>query len=231
MVAHGTHGVRSHGALRLPLEADGVQHGPCLAKGIVTEGGDDRLREPWRVEPARPREGFAPKEKNYDRLMALRRETQREQDSITLRRRLLSLSDRKPNSRATGYNSLVMHFSIHRIRWVARLVLAALLLAQGIHFAQACVVDADRPAMAFGADHCKAQQQTPISPNACLSQCLQADQSSSAYHADVPAAPNVAALVLPIECIQQPVPGVFTSTRIILDRSPSPAFRFCSLQL
>ena len=125
-----------------------------------------------------------------------------------------------------------MRSSIHRVRWVARLALAALLVAQGIHFAQACVVNADRPAMAFGADHCKTQnQQTPISPNACLSQCLQADQSSSIYHADVPGAPNLAALVLPIECIQQPVGRVFTSTRIILDRGPSPAFRFCSLQL
>ena len=124
-----------------------------------------------------------------------------------------------------------MHCSIHLIRRVARLVLTALLLAQGIHFAQACVADVDRPAMAFSSDHCQQQGQQTPSPNACLSQCLQADQSFSAHQAELPAAPNVVALVLPVECIQQSVVGVSTSTQIIFDSSPPLAFKFCSLQL
>jgi hypothetical protein len=126
-----------------------------------------------------------------------------------------------------------MRFSTLLIRSVARLVLAALVLGQGIHFAEACVLNVDRPAMAFTAgDHCKVHgQQAPISPNACLSQCLQAGQSSPAYPADIPAAPYVAALVLPVECIQQPILGVFTSTQTRVDSSPPVAFRFCSLQL
>jgi hypothetical protein len=124
-----------------------------------------------------------------------------------------------------------MRFSIHLIRWIARLVLAALLLAQGIHFAQACVADADRPAMAFGSDHCKQQSQQTPSPNACLSQCLQADQSFSAHQAELPAAPNVVAFVLPIECVQLLVLGVSSSTRTTFDTSRPLAFKFCSLQL
>jgi hypothetical protein len=87
--------------------------------------------------------------------------------------------------------------------------------------------------MAFDAgDQCKMhERQAPVSPNACLSQCLQGDQSSAAYQADVPAAPNVVALVLPIESVQQAVPRIFTSTRGIFHLSPPLAYKFCSLQL
>ena len=128
---------------------------------------------------------------------------------------------------------LRMRFSIQLVRSIARLVLAALLLGQGVHFAQACLLNADRPAMAFTAgDQCKMhERQAPVSPNACLSQCLQGDQSSGAYQTDVPAAPNVVALVLPIEFVQQAVLRVFTSTQAIFDSSPPLAYKFCSLQL
>jgi len=124
-----------------------------------------------------------------------------------------------------------MRFPTHLLRWVARLVIAALLLAQGIHFAQACVADANAPVMAFGSDHCKKQGQQSSSPNACLSQCLQGDQSSSAYQAELPAAPNVVALVLPIDCLQPSVLRVSSSTQSLFDSSPPLAFKFCSLQL
>jgi hypothetical protein len=119
------------------------------------------------------------------------------------------------------------------MRSVARLVLAAVLLMQAIHVARACVVHADRPAIAFSVqDHCKPQgKQAPLPANACLTQCLQADQTSTASHVPVPAAPDVLALVLPFDCIVQPVPGAYTSAQTIVGNSPPLALRFCSLQL
>lgn len=126
-----------------------------------------------------------------------------------------------------------MRFTAHWIRSLARLVLAALLLAQGIQFAQACVMNAHRPALAFAAgDHCNVPgKQAPIVPNACLNQCLQADQSSAAHHVGIPGAPDVVVFVLPVECVQSSVLGVVTRTQFIGDSSPPPALRFCSLQL
>ena len=124
-----------------------------------------------------------------------------------------------------------MRFSLHQFRWIARLVLAALVLAHAIQFAQACALDAQRPAMAFAADHCKTpDQQAPMSANACLNQCLQPDQSSTA-EAGLPPAPNVVALVLPVERIGQSLRSVVTTSEAVFDSSPPLTIRFCSLQL
>ncbi len=118
------------------------------------------------------------------------------------------------------------------IRVIARLMMGALLLVQGIHFVQACVVAIDQPTMAFAASgECQMQgSHGPVSPNACLSQCLQGDQSSPAYQIALLAAANVAVLSLPLP-INTSSPLKPCLAESIGNRDPPPLIRFCSLLL
>ena len=127
---------------------------------------------------------------------------------------------------------LTMLLRTRLVKSIARLMLAALLLVQGIYVAQACVFNADRPTLAFAqADHCKMQDKHgSVSPNACLSQCLQADQSSAAHPADIPPAPGSVLLVLPLLSDGAMAKG-FSKIDPINDTGPPPLRRFCSLLL
>jgi hypothetical protein len=126
-----------------------------------------------------------------------------------------------------------MLFRTRSIKTCARLMLAVLLLVQGIHFAKACILPSDAPAMAFTTgEPCKmpmGDEQDPITPNACLSQCLQGDQSSGACEFAVPPASNIA-LTLPASIDAGCAPR-FTVSESIGNRSTPPLIRFCSLQL
>ena len=127
---------------------------------------------------------------------------------------------------------LTMLLRTRLIKSIARLMLATLLLVQGIHIVQACVFNADRPTLAFAqADHCKMQDKHgSVSPNACLSQCLQADQSSAAHPADIPPGPSTVLLVLAIPSDDAMVKG-FSKIDPTNDTGPPPLARFCSLLL
>src|SRR5690242_1832568 len=125
-----------------------------------------------------------------------------------------------------------MRLSIESTRWIARWVLGILLLAQGIYVAQACVDDFARPTMAFGAKPCAMNhdEQAPL-PNACLSQCLQADQTAGGALADVPAPANPPALILPTAFVATPFIAGALSSRCISDSGPPLLIKHCSLRL
>ena len=119
------------------------------------------------------------------------------------------------------------------IRSVDQLMLVVLLLVQGVHFAQACVLNADRPKMAFGeADHCKMHNNSgPVSPNACLTQCLQTDQSSATQPVSIPSAVNAVLFILPELPPSHALPIAGLSVDLCEDSTPPPILRFCSLLL
>ena len=129
------------------------------------------------------------------------------------------------------YNPFI-RISRSRLRFAARLMVLALLLVQGIHSAQACFADAHGPAMAFKGGHCgTAGAADKINPNACLTQCLQSDQSNSSHQVEIPSAPLAGVLVLPaITTVCPPAP----SGRSVLgavETGPPPSIRFCSFLL
>jgi hypothetical protein len=125
-----------------------------------------------------------------------------------------------------------MRLGTRSVRAIAKLMLGALLLVQAVHLAQACVVAVDRPAMAFAAsDHCKTHStQHEVPPNACLSQCLQGDQSSPAYEIALPPPANVVLLTLPA-ATDASSPSKLCAPEPIGNRDPPPVIRFCSLLL
>jgi hypothetical protein len=63
-----------------------------------------------------------------------------------------------------GRTIAVTRISRHGLRVFSRLAFWALLAAQGIQAAQACFVDANRPAMAFGGAHCGTPGQSQHQP-------------------------------------------------------------------
>jgi hypothetical protein len=134
-------------------------------------------------------------------------------------------------SRVEAYNLCTM-FRTRSIKHLCRLILAALFLMQGMHLAQACLITASGPAMAFSqADHCAMQgKHGPVSPNVCLSQCLQGDQSVSAQPMAVPSAATAVMAVLPIVADTAFVDR-FSLLERFDSRSPPPLIRFCSFRL
>jgi hypothetical protein len=118
---------------------------------------------------------------------------------------------------------------------LARLMLGVLLLVQAIHLAQACLVPFDRPAMAFAqGEPCKmpmgAVHDNPITPNACLSQCLQGDQSSGGYELALPSLSDAVIFIVPLSRDAQFGRG-FPTTESNAKHDPPPLVRFCSLLL
>jgi len=134
-------------------------------------------------------------------------------------------------TRPEAYNLRTM-FRTRSIKHLCRLILAGLFLMQGLHLAQACLITASGPAMAFSpGDHCAMQgKQGSGNPNVCLSQCLQGDQSVSAQPMAVPYAATAVMAVLPIVA-----DAAFVDRLSLLERfdsrSPPPLIRFCSFRL
>ncbi len=126
----------------------------------------------------------------------------------------------------------VMRISQCGLRVFARLVLLALLSAQGIHAAKACFADANRPEMAFSGGHCGGLGQSyHVDPNSCLTQCLQSDQFSSGYHVEIPSPELAAVLVLPAVPTAHPPAVVWHTLLAASQTGPPPSIRFCSFLL
>ena len=107
-----------------------------------------------------------------------------------------------------------------------------MMLAQLINVAQACLLEAARPAMAFAAAPCEmGDQQRTMLPNACLAQCLQADQSTAADHTALPPVPSQAALIVPEPCVSARPCGMVSSLVCHSGTGPPPSIRYCSLLL
>ena len=129
------------------------------------------------------------------------------------------------------YNVL-MRITAQWARHVARVVLSTLLLAQAIGIAQACLPDANKPAMAFAGSPCKMNgDHQPMSPNACLSQCLQADQSPTAHHPGIPSLSEPTVLIAPRALFDRSSAHLFVRSECFTDSAPPPPIRFCSLLL
>ena len=126
--------------------------------------------------------------------------------------------------------TLLMRISSPRLRFVARLLLFALLSGQGVLAAQACFAEVHRPAMAYSGGHCGTPEQGHANPNTCLTQCLQSDQSSSGYHVEVPGPVLIAFVVLPTTRVCPPIP-LRHSVLAVPETGPPPPIRFCSFLL
>ena len=113
---------------------------------------------------------------------------------------------------------------------LCRILVGALLFAQVVNAAHACVAPALTPSMAFAqaADdgHCG----KTINANSCLQQCTATDQSAS--HAEVPvlATPHVAILIVPRAAPVTVAQAVSAGTPH-RSSDPPPSIRFCSFQL
>ena len=125
----------------------------------------------------------------------------------------MTFSRRKRNRELTGW-----------------LVAAALLFAQAIGAAHACVGAAQSPAMAFAQSHHEGGCTQTVNQNACLQQCTADNQSTAQVQfavAEMPALPVLSIPVAPDSSARLP------DTVIVLARSPDPppSIRFCSFQL
>ncbi|TXT25302.1 MAG: hypothetical protein FD134_1113 [Gallionellaceae bacterium] len=120
----------------------------------------------------------------------------------------------------------------NKIRWLARLMLALVLFAQGVVAASACVDPDAGPAQAYavaqgeGAAPCHEEEIS--NANACLSHCTQPDQISADQH-DAPVAPPTgvigwASARPPATDIRQ----LAAAEQIAPDTGPPLSIRFCS---
>jgi hypothetical protein len=110
------------------------------------------------------------------------------------------------------------------------LVAAALLFAQAVGAAHACVGAARTPAMAFAESHHEGGCTQAVNQNACLQQCTADNQSTSQVQVAVAEMPAVAVLSVPAALdLSARLPDAV----IVLARSPDPppSIRFCSFQL
>lgn len=117
----------------------------------------------------------------------------------------------------------------------ARLLVGALLFAQGLAIAQTCMEEA-RPAMAFqgsafeGSAFEESDCHRPANPNDCLQQCTAGDQSSAYVQVVVADLPGLAVLTIPVASDHdiRPAPAI-----LFLAHSPDPpsSIRFCSFQI
>lgn len=125
-----------------------------------------------------------------------------------------------------------MRLAQEKIRWLARLMLALVLFAQGVVAASACVATEVGPAQAYSmAQDGKAaachEEEIP-NANACLSHCSQSDQISADQHS-APVAPPAgiigwASTRPPATDIRQ----LAAAEQIIPDTGPPLPIRFCS---
>jgi hypothetical protein len=113
-----------------------------------------------------------------------------------------------------------------RIGWI---VAAALLFAQAIGMANACVGAALSPTMAYG-EIAGMDCAEKGNPNACLQQCMADDQNTAQVQVAVAVISAPAALTLPLAIDSDiAIPDIV----LVLARSPDPppSIRFCSFQL
>jgi hypothetical protein len=110
------------------------------------------------------------------------------------------------------------------------LVAAALLFAQAIGVAHACVGMAHSPAMAFMESHDEGGCAGMVNRNACLQQCMADDQNTAQVQVAVAVVPAPAVLTI-LVALDSSVR--IPDTVIVLTRSPDPppSIRFCSFQL
>ncbi len=107
----------------------------------------------------------------------------------------------------------------------ARLLVGALLFAQGLAIAQTCMEEA-RPAMAFEESDCH----RPANPNDCLQQCTAGDQSSAYVQIVIAGLPGLAVLTIPVASDHdiRRAPAILSLAH---PPDPPPSIRFCSFQI
>ena len=112
----------------------------------------------------------------------------------------------------------------------SRLVAAALLFAQAIGAAHACVGAAQTPSMAFAESHHEVGCAQTVNQNACLQQCTADNQSTSQVQVAVAEMPALPVLIVP-EALDSSIR--LPDAVIVLARSPDPppSIRFCSFQI
>lgn len=117
-------------------------------------------------------------------------------------------------------------------RWLARLLLALVLFAQGIVAASACLTPDAGPVQAYAAaqddEAAPCHEEAITNSNACLAHCTQADQVSADQHSSLLAAP---AGVIGWASARPPAMGsrqIAAADRIVPDTGPPLPIRFCS---
>ena len=122
-------------------------------------------------------------------------------------------------------------FSRSRIRrGTCRLIAAAMLFAQAIGVAQACIEATQSPAMAFADANHEGGCDKTVNQNACLQQYVAGDQINVQIQAAVAEIPKLAVLIVP----SAPDPGTGLAEAAcfpVRSPDPPPSIRFCSLQL
>ncbi len=110
------------------------------------------------------------------------------------------------------------------------LVAAALLFAQAIGAAHACVAASPSPAMAFAETSHEGGCTEQVNRNACLQQCTADNQSTSEVQLAVAEMPALPVLTVPVA---RDTSARLPDVVIVLARSPDPppSIRFCSFQL
>lgn len=113
---------------------------------------------------------------------------------------------------------------------VCRLVVAAMLFAQAIGIAQACIEVSQSPTMAFEDANHEGDCEKTVNQNACLQQYTAGDQSTTQVQVVVAEMPRLA--VLTISAAFDPdaklVEAVFCPAH---SPDPPPSIRFCSFQI
>ena len=113
---------------------------------------------------------------------------------------------------------------------ICRLVTAAMLFAQAIGVAQACIEAAPSPSMAFTQTDHDGDCGKTVNQNACLQQCTAGDQSSAQVQVAVATMPAIAVLVVSVAPGRAACPADALAS---LSHSPDPpaSIRFCSFQI
>lgn len=115
-------------------------------------------------------------------------------------------------------------------RAVCRLIAAAMLFAQAIGVAQACIEVMQSPTMAFADAHHEGDCHKTVNKNACLQQYTAGDQSTAQVQIAVVEMPKLAILVVPAAID----PGAGLAEAVLYPAhspDPPPSLRFCSFQL
>ena len=115
-------------------------------------------------------------------------------------------------------------------RAICRLVAAAMLFAQAIGVAQACIEATQSPTMAFAQSDHDGDCDKTVNKNACLQQYTAGDQSSAQVQVAVAAMPTIAVLTVPVAPVRGACPAVMLAS-LTHSPDPPPSIRFCSFQL
>lgn len=113
---------------------------------------------------------------------------------------------------------------------LSRVLIGAMLFAQSVNAAQACVMPELSPAMAFAQAAHDMDCDNRVNANSCLQQATATDQSSSQVEIAVLGMPDVVILTLPREFEDSPS-FVIAATALPCSTDPPASIRFCSFQL